>query len=52
MQSAYNISFAVLPNLPESVRLNIGMPVVRTDRRSFVRSFGVQSRDYQIFWDG
>ena len=38
MQYLYNISFPVLPNLPESVGLNIGMPVVRTDGRSFVRS--------------
>ena len=29
----------------------IGMPVVRTDGRSFARSFGVRSRDYQIFSD-
>ena len=32
----------------ESARVNIGMPVVRTDGRSF----GVRSRDNQIFWDG
>ena len=37
VQCVYNISFPVLPNLPESVRLNIGMPVVRTDGCSFVR---------------
>ena len=36
-----------LPKLLESVRVNIGMPVVRTDGRSVGRS-----RDYQIFWDG
>ena len=41
-----------LPNYLESVTVNIGMPVVRTDGRSFVRSFGVRSRDNQIFWDG
>ena len=29
----------------------IGMPVVRTDGRSFARSFGVRSRDYQFFSD-
>ena len=33
--------------LIESVRVNIGMPVVRTNGRSVGRS-----RDYQIFWDG
>ena len=37
VQYVYNISFPVLPNLPESVRLNIGMPVVRTDGCSFIR---------------
>ena len=36
-----------LPNSLESVRLNIGFPVVRTDGRSVARS-----RDYQIFWNG
>ena len=41
-----------LPNSLESVRVNIGCPVVRTDGRSFVRSFGVRSRHYQIFLDG
>ena len=40
-----NISFPVLPNLLESVRLNISFPVVWTDGR-------VRSRDCQIFWDG
>ena len=38
-----------LPNLLESVRQNIGFPVVRTDGRSAV---SVVSRDYQISWDG
>ena len=33
----------------ESVRLNIGSPVVRTDGRA---AGGVRSRDYQIFSDG
>ena len=37
VQYVYDISFLVLLNLLESVRLNIGMPVVRTDGRSFVR---------------
>ena len=31
----------------ESMRVNIGMPVVRTDGRLVGRSC-----DYQIFWDG
>ena len=44
--------FSGPPNWLESVRVNIGFPVVRTDGRSFVRSFGVRSRGYQIFWDG
>ena len=30
----------------------VGMPVVRTDRRSSGRSVGVRSRDYQSFSDG
>ena len=51
-----NTSFPVLLNLLESVRLNIGFPVVRTvgrsDGRTVGRSVGVRSRDYQIFWDG
>ena len=38
-----------LPKQLESVKVNIGFPVVRTDGR---RSVGVRSRDYQIFWDG
>ena len=33
----------------ESVRLNIGSPVVRTDGRA---AGAVRSRDYQIFSDG
>ena len=47
-----NYFFPGLLNLLDSVRVNIGCPVVRTDGRSFVRSFGVRSRDYQIFLDG
>ena len=39
------ISFPVLPNYLESVRLNIGFPVVRTDGRS-----GAWSRDYFNEW--
>ena len=38
-----------LPKKLESVKVNIGFSVVRTDGR---RSVGVRSRDYQIFWDG
>ena len=38
-----------LPKWLESVKVNIGSPVVRTDGR---RADGVRSRDYQIFWDG
>ena len=33
MQDVCNISLPVLPNWLESVRLNIGFPVVRTDGR-------------------
>ena len=33
----------------EGLRVNIGLPVVRTEGR---RAVGVRSRDYQIFWDG
>ena len=48
VQYVCNISLPVLPNRLDSVSFNIGFPVVRTDGRSF----GVWSRDYQIFWDG
>ena len=41
-----------LPKKLESVKVNIGFSVVRTDGLSGVRSVGVRSRDYQIFWDG
>ena len=34
MQYVCNISLPVLPNWLESVRLNIGFPVVRTDGRA------------------
>ena len=34
MQDVCNISLPVLPNWLESVRLNIGFPVVRTDGRA------------------
>ena len=47
VQYVCNISFPVLPNYLESVRLNIGFPVVWTYGRSLT-----PSRDYQIFWDG
>ena len=47
---------AGLPKWLESVRVNIGMPVVQTDGRSggraVGRSVGVRPRDYQIFSDG
>ena len=36
------------PKYLESVRVNIGMPVVQTDGRAV----GVRSSDYQIFSDG
>ena len=41
------------PGLPklESVRINIGITVVRADGRSVCPSVG-RSRDYPIFWDG
>ena len=48
VQYVCNISLPVLSNYLESVRLNIGFPVVRMDGRAG----GVRSRDYQIFWDG
>ena len=41
-----------LPKKWESVKVNIGFSVVRADGLSGVRSVGVRSRDYQIFWDG
>ena len=41
-----------LPKWLESVKVNIGFPVLRRDGRSGGRSVGVRSRDYQIFWDG
>ena len=44
------------PKKLESVKVNIGFSVVRTDGlsggRSVGRSVGARSRDYQIFWDG
>ena len=41
----------MLPDKLESVRLNIGFPVVRTD--GWGGGGGVVlSPDYQIFWDG
>ena len=47
------ISLPVLPKYLESVGLNIGFHVVRTDgQRAGGRAGGVRSRDYQIFWDG
>ena len=49
VQYVCNISLPVLPNWLESVRLNIGFTVVRTDGRA---AGGVRSRDYQIFSDG
>ena len=39
----YNQFSPGLPKYLESVRVNIGMPVVRTDSR---RAVGVRSRDY------
>ena len=36
----YNKFSPGLPNLLESARVNIGMPVVRTDGRSVARSLG------------
>ena len=36
----------------ESVKVNIGFPVLRTDGRSGGQSVGVRSRDYQMFWYG
>ena len=40
----YNQFFPGLPKWLESVRVNIGMPVVRTDGRAV----GVRSRDYKF----
>ena len=42
-----------LPKKLESVKVNIGLPVVGTDDLSGgrPRAVGVRSRDYQIFWD-
>ena len=45
MCNVCNISLPVLSNWLESVRLNIGCPMVRTDGRA---AGGVRSRDYQI----
>ena len=49
VQYVCNISLPVLPNSLEIVGLNIGCPVVQTDGQ---QAGSVQSRDYQIFWDG
>ena len=42
-----------LPKKLESVKVNIGFPVVGTDDLSGgrPRAVSVRSRDYQIFWD-
>ena len=48
VQYESNISFPVLPNSLDSVRLNIGFPALWCGGREGC----VGSRDYQIFWDG